>query len=63
MTEGGVDLTLDRNRMSSSEDHLKNRGDRWSPWLDPFVPVRYGVAPEQSVNTIVEHLKAAGKTS
>jgi hypothetical protein len=40
MTEGGVDLTLDRNRMSSSEDHLKDRGDRWSPWLQAALRYR-----------------------
>jgi hypothetical protein len=32
MTEGGVDLTLDRHRMSTGVA-LRDRGDRWSPWL------------------------------
>jgi hypothetical protein len=31
MTEGGLDVTLDRQRMSTGNE-LRNRGDRFSPW-------------------------------
>jgi hypothetical protein len=31
MTEGGLDVTLDRQRMSTGSE-LRNRGDRFSPW-------------------------------
>jgi hypothetical protein len=40
MTEAGVDLTLDRNRMVSSGDSLRNRGDRLSPWLQAALRYR-----------------------
>jgi hypothetical protein len=40
MTEAGVDLTLDRNRMTSSGDSLRNRGDRFSPWLQAAIRYR-----------------------
>src|SRR5262249_4124867 len=40
MAEGGMDWTLDRNRMSSSEDRLKDRGDRFSPWLQAALRYR-----------------------
>ncbi len=32
MTEGGVDWTLDRQKVSTG-DQLRDRGDRFSPWL------------------------------
>ena len=31
MTEAGVDVTLDRQRLGTAE-LVRNRGDRWSPW-------------------------------
>ena len=31
MGEGGVDVTLDRQQLGTSEK-VRNRGDRWSPW-------------------------------
>jgi hypothetical protein len=32
MTEGGMDVTLDRQQMATN-GQLRNRGDRFSPWL------------------------------
>jgi hypothetical protein len=40
MTEGGADLTLDRQRMASNGDQLRNRGDRLSPWLQAALRYR-----------------------
>lgn len=31
MSEAGIDLTLDRRRVGTAE-HVRNRGDLWSPW-------------------------------